>query len=82
MINLVTLLQGLLPKDVLANIAASPQDYLDRPLTHLGLDSLSTFEILTRIEQDLGHELDYETIDPDSLTTLRGLKSLVGWDEV
>lgn len=82
MTNFVALLHGLLPKDILAQISSSPQDYLDRPLTHLGLDSLSTFEVLTRIEQDLGHELDYETIDPDSLTTLRGLSSLLGRNEI
>lgn len=72
-----TIFKGLLPGSTIEKISADPDPYLDEPLTHLGLDSLSMFEVLSRIESEIGHELDYDELSYDSFSTLRGLLDIL-----
>ena len=43
-------------------------------LTQSGvLDSFALMEFIGRLEQDLGLELDFEALEPEQFTTVRGL---------
>lgn len=71
------LLTGLVPASTIHRIEAAPREYLGLPLSHIGVDSLSTFEILDRIEERLGYELDYDALSYESFSTLGGVMSLL-----
>ncbi|MBP6391448.1 MAG: acyl carrier protein [Flavobacteriales bacterium] len=59
----------------LAEMGLSQEDVTDSMnLTQTGvLDSFALMELLSQVEQELGAELDFDTLTPEEFTSLRGL---------
>ena len=59
----------------LAEMGLSQEDVSDgMNLTQTGvLDSFALMELLSQVEQELGAELDFDTLTPEEFTSLRGL---------
>jgi acyl carrier protein len=75
--NLRTLFEELMTTDTLDMIEKDYNKYKDVSLTNLGVDSLSSVELILRLEDIYEVSIDYETIDMKDFETLNKLNSYI-----
>ncbi|NUO97508.1 MAG: acyl carrier protein [Nonomuraea sp.] len=72
-----TALGGLLPEEEILKIIEDYEACKDRPLLHLGLDSMKTMGLVINIESAYGIDIDYERFHLDEIATLERLKGFI-----
>jgi acyl carrier protein len=75
-VNIV--LGGLLSEPEIRAIVHDYESYKDRPLLHLGLDSMKTMGVIINMESKLGLRIDYEALDLAEIATLERIYSFIG----
>lgn len=75
--DVIDLLHGLIPEDVLKKIENNFENYLCTPLNQLGFDSMSTISLVMKLEEQLQIEFDYEQFDPSLINNIEGLLKLI-----
>ncbi|MGN7415042.1 MULTISPECIES: acyl carrier protein [Paenibacillus] len=79
--NVMNLLHGLIPEDVLKEVENNFEQYICTPLNQLGFDSMSTISLVMKLEEQLQIEFDYEQFDPASISSIEGLLKLLRENE-
>ncbi|MFE3186554.1 alcohol dehydrogenase catalytic domain-containing protein [Streptomyces violascens] len=70
-------LDGLLTETEIEEIIDNYESLQDRPLLHLGLDSMKTMGVILNMESKLGLEIDYEALDLAEISTLGRVRSFI-----
>ncbi|MFI1074887.1 alcohol dehydrogenase catalytic domain-containing protein [Streptomyces puniciscabiei] len=70
-------LDGLLTEPEIQQITDNYETYQDRPLLHLGLDSMKTMGVILNMESKLGLKIDYEELDLAEISTLGRVRSFI-----
>ncbi|HEY0222716.1 MAG TPA: acyl carrier protein [Lactovum miscens] len=71
------LFKGIVEENELKEMILHTSKYLETEIVSLGVDSLALMELVLRIEDLLGQEIDFDTFDIDSVSTVGKIISLI-----
>lgn len=71
------LFQGLMTDETLNKLESNLEEYIDCDITSLGIDSLVFMELVLRIEEISNEEIDFDTFDISSISTIRKILSMI-----
>lgn len=75
--NLIKILNDFLPSEKVDDIILNYEDYKQKSLTYLGIDSLSIMGLILNIQKISGKEIDFETFNIEDIESLEKLNYFI-----
>ncbi|ALS38441.1 acyl carrier protein [Enterococcus rotai] len=79
--NIEKLLSGLVEEKVINDIIGNIEQFEYVPIKNLGVDSLALMELVLRIEEQAGIEIDFDEFEVDSVSTLNKISHFFNQSE-